>query len=393
MPQQRIQLTDRSAGSDGGHLIIHKFPFRIGRRPAAGELIFPGSGTARNDLNLDDNGPPYQVSRAHVEIGFADGRPYVRDLGSARGTRVDNQVLGANGHRQGASTMLAAASADIQVGDADSPWKFELRLSDHGPRHSMLIADDDPRILAMLRDLFWDDYTITEAHDGREALQGCFAEPPDIAVLDWEMPNLAGVDVCKELKANLHTSTMPVVMLTGRDAVKDEVTGIVAGADAYITKPVDMARLQAEVNGIVSRHERARNICCLTGLTSDLAFADEVAHVLNVPEERDRFALIAVQVRGAGKQARRQGVDAATIVRETAAALWEATAPFHETVLGQLRLDQWAVLTPASRRGDVMAAIKEELRLTRESEHELSWTVKHYAAARFQTVYDFFAKL
>jgi two-component system response regulator MprA len=121
---------------------------------------------------------------------------------------------------------------------------------------TILVADDDRTITAMLRrTLSYEGYEVLTAADGHEALAQAEAHRPDLAVLDWMMPGLDGLEVARRLRA---IDGIPILMLTARDTVEDRVMGLDTGADDYLVKPFATAELLARVRALLRRiaHER-----------------------------------------------------------------------------------------------------------------------------------------
>jgi len=115
-------------------------------------------------------------------------------------------------------------------------------------RKRVLIVDDSEAIRAMVKAALKDgDYEFLEAADGEEALRLIFQAKPDIVILDIMMPKVDGFQVCRKMRANLETATIPVVMLTAKVDSESRLEGLDAGADDYITKPFDRAQLAKRV--------------------------------------------------------------------------------------------------------------------------------------------------
>ena len=116
----------------------------------------------------------------------------------------------------------------------------------------ILIADDDPDIqmLVALR-LERAGYRVLRASDGEAALSLALAESPDLAVLDWSMPKLNGLELTRRLRANAETAEMPVLLLTARAQEADVATGIAAGATAYMRKPFSGEELSRRVRDLL----------------------------------------------------------------------------------------------------------------------------------------------
>ena len=113
----------------------------------------------------------------------------------------------------------------------------------------ILIADDEPVSRRMLEATMarW-GYSLTVCENGEQAWQALqHPDPPSLAVLDWLMPQIDGVELCRKVRATSNLRSMYVILLTSRDKKHDIVNGLEAGADDYITKPFDADELRARV--------------------------------------------------------------------------------------------------------------------------------------------------
>jgi adenylate cyclase len=119
------------------------------------------------------------------------------------------------------------------------------------PPH-ILIVDDEPINLDILQTrLAVHGYEILTATNGEEALAVATAQRPDLILLDVMMPKMDGIDVCRRLKADASLPFMPIILVTAKADSKDVVAGLEAGADEYLTKPVDQAALVARVKSML----------------------------------------------------------------------------------------------------------------------------------------------
>jgi two-component system phosphate regulon response regulator PhoB len=105
-------------------------------------------------------------------------------------------------------------------------------------RTRVLIAEDDESLRALMR-LTVDvgDFDIAEAEDGNTALEAARAAPPDLVLLDWMMPGLSGLDLCRALRADPVTAGATIVMVTARVMPEDREEAMAAGADHFVGKP------------------------------------------------------------------------------------------------------------------------------------------------------------
>jgi DNA-binding response OmpR family regulator len=118
----------------------------------------------------------------------------------------------------------------------------------------ILIVEDDAKIASYLkRGLEEQGYAVDAVGNGRDALDWTLAAPYDLVLLDVMLPEMSGLEVCRELRRrNVH---VPVLMLTARDAIQDRVTGLDAGADDYLIKPFAMPELLARLRALTRRAE------------------------------------------------------------------------------------------------------------------------------------------
>jgi putative two-component system response regulator len=112
----------------------------------------------------------------------------------------------------------------------------------------ILVVDDDPQVRTLLvRFLEADGFEALVAADGQQALEMVAHAPPDLIILDVDMPRMNGLELCRRLKQNENTALIPVTMLTGYNDAGDRVEGLEAGADDFLAKPFDPATLRARI--------------------------------------------------------------------------------------------------------------------------------------------------
>jgi putative two-component system response regulator len=145
----------------------------------------------------------------------------------------------------------------------------------------VLVVDDEASNVRLLQALLTrDGYNVVTASDGEEALGMVASVGPDLVVMDVLMPKLSGYDVCERIKQNPKTRLTPVVLITALEGREDKIRGINAGADDFLTKPVDPHELRA----------RARSLVRLKRHTDDLDSAESVIMSLAlVIEARDAY--------------------------------------------------------------------------------------------------------
>jgi len=115
----------------------------------------------------------------------------------------------------------------------------------------ILIIEDEQRIMQFIqRGLIYEGYRVEAAYEGRSGLAAARDNPPDLVILDWMLPGLDGLEVCKRLRS---ASSVPILMLTAKDEVNDRVTGLDAGADDYLVKPFAFDELLARIRALFRR--------------------------------------------------------------------------------------------------------------------------------------------
>lgn len=116
----------------------------------------------------------------------------------------------------------------------------------------ILVIDDDPKIVSLVRrGLAFEGYEVEVAAGGLEGLRKAAEAPPDLVILDVMMPGVDGLEVCRRLRAA--GDTVPVLMLTARDAIAARVQGLDAGADDYLVKPFALEELLARARALLRR--------------------------------------------------------------------------------------------------------------------------------------------
>lgn len=135
----------------------------------------------------------------------------------------------------------------------------------------ILVVDDDTKLLKMLeRTLRYEGYEVVTAQSGVKALPIIDDNQPDLLVLDWTMPEMDGITLLRQLRAEKNAT--PVLMLTARDAVENRVEGLYAGADDYLVKPFAPEELTARVQALLRRTavDTTQTVFDFAGLHLDL---------------------------------------------------------------------------------------------------------------------------
>ena len=113
---------------------------------------------------------------------------------------------------------------------------------------SVLVVEDEPAQREVLAyNLEAEGFRVSMADNGEEALMLVAEEAPDLIVLDWMLPNVSGIEVCRRLKSRAETKGVPIIMLSARSEEVDRVRGLETGADDYVIKPYSLVELMARV--------------------------------------------------------------------------------------------------------------------------------------------------
>jgi two-component system response regulator MprA len=134
----------------------------------------------------------------------------------------------------------------------------------------ILVIEDETRIADLLRrGLTYEGFRVSVAYDGPSGLATARDDPPDLVILDWMLPGLDGLEVCKRLRA---ASPVPIIMLTAKESVPDRVAGLDAGADDYMVKPFAFDELLARIRAQLRRNRpQATELLHFADLTMNTA--------------------------------------------------------------------------------------------------------------------------
>ena len=181
----------------------------------------------------------------------------------------------------------------------------------------VLVVDDERRLTDLLRlELDVEGYAVDVADDGASGLIRSRTEPaPDLIILDWNLPDFSGIDICKRMRAGgVHT---PILMLTGHDDVHDRVTALDAGVDDYLVKPFSIDELMARLRAMHRRaetfsgsgsQERQDVVLQVADLTLDTRTRDVKRNGRSIQLSVKEYDLLNFLMRGAGRVLERQEI-------------------------------------------------------------------------------------
>ena len=138
----------------------------------------------------------------------------------------------------------------------------------------VLVVEDEAALVTLLRyNLEREGFRVAEARDGEEALLMAREQKPDLVLLDWMLPLLSGLEVCRQMRRMPETKSVPIIMLTARGEEGDKLRGLDSGADDYVTKPFSPSELIARIRAALRRSRPTSNGESLQfdDLTMDLA--------------------------------------------------------------------------------------------------------------------------
>ncbi len=160
-------------------------------------------------------------------------------------------------------SLVDKSSADQKVGCwAETSWGRSMmdgvltQISDAATlaKPLVLVVEDEAALATMLRyNLEKQGFRVDEAADGQEALTRISENTPDLVLLDWMLPVMSGIEVCRQIRRRPNTRDLPVIMVTARTEDQDAVRGLNTGADDYITKPFNMDALLARMRALLRR--------------------------------------------------------------------------------------------------------------------------------------------
>ena len=117
----------------------------------------------------------------------------------------------------------------------------------------LIVEDEDALVTLLTYNLEAAGYEVAAVKSGDEALLAIEEEQPDLVILDWMLPSLSGIEICRQIRAGNATRALPVIMLTARGEEADRLRGLATGADDYIVKPFSVAEVLARVKTLLRR--------------------------------------------------------------------------------------------------------------------------------------------
>lgn len=126
-------------------------------------------------------------------------------------------------------------------------------MSETNKPYVLIVEDEAPLVTLLRYNLEKQGFRVEDAGDGGEALTRITEAPPDLLLLDWMLPTMSGIELCRQLRRRPATRALPIIMLTARAEEQDAVRGLDTGADDYITKPFSTEALIARIRALLRR--------------------------------------------------------------------------------------------------------------------------------------------
>jgi signal transduction histidine kinase/DNA-binding response OmpR family regulator len=136
---------------------------------------------------------------------------------------------------------------------------IEIREYDHRPLETILVVEDNRDMRQFIRTHLIHTYRVLEARDGLEGKDIALSLSPELIITDLMMPGLDGIELCQILKSDIHTSHIPVIMLTAKAGIDNKLKGLETGADDYLIKPFNARELQVRVRNLILQRKKLRD--------------------------------------------------------------------------------------------------------------------------------------
>lgn len=224
----------------------------------------------------------------------------------------------------------------------------------------ILVVEDDFDISNMLRIYFTGQgYTVEVAPKGGDALTSTRKQLPNLIVLDINLPDMSGYDVCRELRTTTRTSHIPIIFLTQKDERSDKIAGLELGADDYITKPFDIEELKLRVQNAINAAKRQTQIDPISNLPTGSLIEDHLRGLMHSPKE---WAYVDIKINNFSMFSEVYGWAAGDeVIRFTALLIGEVIDEFGTTddYVGHPGRDNFVVISHSTNSEALIDALTE----------------------------------
>lgn len=278
-----------AANRDNGKIRISVRDTGIGIAPEDHERIFrsfeqlESSDTRRYGglgLGLSVSQQLAALHQARIELSSAEGKgsEFWFDLSPAT---VQPAIALPEGEALPLHRLSESIAQEMQTRAATAPQKQEAAASERRTYNILLVDDEPVNLQVLINQLSLVGYKVNVAHSGRQAIDYMEHEPvPDAILLDVMMPGMSGYDVSRYLRHKYASYEVPILMLTAKNRSEDVIRGFEAGANDYITKPIESEVLLARVRTAISLKESVREKDLLETLQRELSVAQKVQQAL-----------------------------------------------------------------------------------------------------------------
>jgi signal transduction histidine kinase/ligand-binding sensor domain-containing protein/CheY-like chemotaxis protein/AraC-like DNA-binding protein len=142
----------------------------------------------------------------------------------------------------------------------DVTESIQENISNTNGAEKILIVDDNDDLRHYIKNCLKDKYTVFEARDGKEGISVAINKLPQLIISDIMMPEVSGIELCHQIKTNIVTSHIPVILLTAKTATETQIEGYQTGADDYITKPFQKELLMVRIQNLIESREKLRKV-------------------------------------------------------------------------------------------------------------------------------------
>jgi DNA-binding response OmpR family regulator len=182
---------------------------------------------------------------------------------------------------------------------------FVFSSADTRNLSTILLVEDNEDMRYFIKEQLIKFYKVKEAVNGEAGLKKAIANPPELIITDLMMPSMDGMELCKKLKTEVHTSHIPVIMLTAKAGMENKIEGLETGADDYLTKPFNGKELLARVMNLIEQRQKLRSLFSnkevqidpkkVTVTSVDQKFLEQVLALLEVHYSESDFGVPQMQ--------------------------------------------------------------------------------------------------
>ena len=250
--------------------------------------------------NLLDQ-PPFNQSSTGIGLSL------VKELVNLHHGKIDVQskvgegstfivrLLKSKNHFDSATEFILSDQAKTDLSHINTPLPYINEITDDNTnpeKETLLIVEDNNELRFFLRTVFWQYFNIVEAENGAEALEKSKKLQPDIIVSDVMMPLKDGIEMTRELREDINTSHIPIILLTAKTTTESRLAGMKYGADAYITKPFSTTLLKARVFNLLEQRKKLQVLYCASlkpSLQADSEDSEKLPDAPTLPPNDQNF--------------------------------------------------------------------------------------------------------